>query len=151
MVTLEAAAREEVESELNRERSLRQEAEAAIAAERERAAAETAEAQNLADSHRRRLVDRSAQVARALSWGAFVGCAILLLVACAAAAQGVFPASWSRAVPLASAFVFVFGLAGLLSLVTGWNLLAARRSLTDSLEPRIGRVLSRLFGPEEPS
>jgi len=147
----EAAAREEVESELNRERSLRQEAEAATTAEKERAAAETAKARRLADGQRRRLKERSVQVSRAFSWMAFVGCTFLLVVACAAAAQGVFPASWSRAVPLASAFIFVFGVSSLVSSVTGWNLLVARRYFASNLEPRAGRLLARWFGPEEPS
>lgn len=144
----EAAARAEVEDELCRERSLRQEAEAQITAERERAASETAEARRVASSHRQRLELRSGQISQILSWAAFVTCTLLLVVACAAAAQGVFPSSWSRAVPVASAFVFVFGLCGLISLVTGWNLLAARRSLTDFLEVRVKRLLARWFGPE---
>lgn len=68
----------------------------------------------------------------------------------AAAAQGVFPASWSRAVSLAPTFVFVLGAAGLVSLITGWNLLGARRSLAGSLKVRVFRVLSGWFGLKPP-
>ena len=145
----EAAARAEVVEERDQERERRLEAEATITAERDLAATETAEARRVAKSHRQRLDKRSGQIARTLSWAAFGVATVLLVVACAAAAEGVFPTSWSRAVPWASAFVFVLGAAGLISLVTGWNLLSARRSLAGYLHPRVGRILMRWFGPDE--
>jgi hypothetical protein len=147
----EAEARAEVESELEAERARRKQAEATAIAEKARAATETAKARQLADGHRQRIDDRSRQLAGVLSWIGFVACTALLVIACAAAAQGVFPASWSRVLPLASALVFVFGVSGLLSMVTGWNLLDARRASSSRLEPLVRRMLERWLSPIGPS
>lgn len=145
----EEAARAEVERERDLERSRRERAEEAAAAENQRAAAEVAKAQRMADAHGSRLDSRAREIATFLSWVIFFLSAMILLFACAAAAEGLFPASWSRAIPFGSALVFVLALSGLASLLTGWNLLASRRSLAAYLEPRASRLLHRLFGPTE--
>jgi hypothetical protein len=147
----EAAARAEVEQELDRERSLREQAEATAAAEKDRAAAEAARAQRVADDHAGRLDTRAAEIATAISWAAFSLAAVLLLLACAAAAQGLFPSSWSKLVPLGSALVFLLGLTGLASLFTGWNLLQGRSWFATRIEPAINGRLHRWFGPADSS
>lgn len=145
----EEAARFEVERELEHERSRREQAEAAAAGEKAHAAAEIAKARRLADAHSTRLDTRAREIATFLSWAAFFVSATILLIACAAAAEGLFPSSWSRAVPFGSALVFVLALSNLVSLLTGWNLRSSRRSFAAHLEPRASRLLHRWFGPTE--
>lgn len=147
----EAAAREEVEQELSRERERRAEAEREAAAERGRATTEARRVERLTTRHADRLDRLAGRIADGLAWIAFAFAAALLLVASGAAAQGIFPSSWSRAIPFASALVFVITLLGLLSLLTGWNLLRSRRWLAELLVPRIDSVLHRLFGLRESS
>jgi hypothetical protein len=145
----EEATRAEVKRELDLERSRREQTEAAAAAEKEHAAAEVARARRIADEHSTRLGTRAREVATFLSWAAFFVSAMILLIACAAAAEGLFPSSWSRTVPFGSALVFVLALSSLASLLTGWNLRASRRSFAAYLEPPISRLLHRWFGPAE--
>jgi hypothetical protein len=145
----EKAARVEVERELKHERSRREQTEAVAAAEKEHAAAEVAEARRLADAHSARLDTRAREVATFLSWAAFFVSAMILVIGCVAAAEGLFPSSWSRVVPFGSALAFVLALSSLVSLLTGWNLLASRRSLAAHLEPWTSRLLHRWFGPAE--
>jgi hypothetical protein len=145
----EKAARSEVEDELNRERALRQQAEQSAIAEKDRATAEAVRAQRVVDDHASRLDVRAGQIASVASWAAFVIALFVLLAACAAAAQGLFPASWSKVVPLGSALVFLLALGGIVSLVSGWNLLASRRWLAANLARPIGALLHRVFGATE--
>ncbi len=145
----EEAARAEVERELDLERSRREQTEATAAAEKEHAASEVARARRLADAHSTRLDTRAREVAAFLSWAVFFVSAVILVIAFAAAAEGLFPASWLRAIPFGSALVFVLALSSLVSLLTGWNLRASRRSFAANLEPWASRLLHRWFGPTE--
>jgi hypothetical protein len=72
---------------------------------------------------------------------------LLLLVACAAAAQGLFPSSWSRLIPLGSGLVFLLALSGVVNLVTGWNLLVSRRWVAARLMPPLREALRRWLAP----
>lgn len=58
-------------------------------------------------------------------------------------ADGVFPESWSRLIPLGSALVFLLVLAGLASILGGWHLLLARAWLERRLRSRLQRLLRR--------
>lgn len=147
----EEAARAEVEEELELERVRREQAEVKAASEIDRAAAEAARAQRLTDQHAARLDARASDVTKWTSWAAFGVAVILLFAACAAAAQGVFPSSWSRAIPLGSALVFLLGVSGLISMATGWNLLVSRQWLARRLQPVVSRKLRQWFGPPDAS
>ncbi len=147
----EESARAEVEEELERERARREQAEIKAASETDRAAAEAARVQRLTDQHTDRLDTRASELAGFASWAAFGVAVVLLFAACAAAAQGVFPSSWSRVVPLGSALVFLLGLTGLISLATGWNLLVTRRWLAGRLQSPISHKLHQWFGPSDTS
>ena len=143
----ERAARADVEDELKRERALRKRSDAAVAAEKDRASAEAARAERVATRHADRLDARADQLASAISWTAFGFALLLLIAACAAAAQGLFPSSWSKLVPLGSGLVFLLTLSGVVSLVTGWNFLVARTWLAANLTPRVRRTLRHWFAP----
>jgi hypothetical protein len=145
----EAAARREVEEELRRERERSAEIEAGAAAARELGEQDLRRAQELADRHGQRLDTRAREIAAGVSWLAFGILLVVLLLACMAAAEGLFPASWSRLVPLGSAFVFLLALASAVNLVVGWNLLQAQRWLTTRLDPRIRTMLHSWFGFSE--
>jgi hypothetical protein len=145
----EAAARQEVEVELVRERGRRADAEREAVSERVRAAAEARRAERLADQHADRLHRIADRIAGGLAWLAFAISAAILLLGSAAAAQGIFPSSWAKAIPFASALVFLLALLGLVSLLTGWNLLKARRWLAARIMPKIAAVLHRIIGLRE--
>jgi hypothetical protein len=145
----EQATRAEVEEELALERTRREQAEVKAASEKDRAAAAAARSQQLTDQHADRLDARAGEVAKWVSWAAFSAAVVFLFAACAAAAQGVFPSSWSRAIPLGSALVFLLGVSGLISLVTGWNLLISRQWLARRLQPPISGKLHQWFGPPD--
>jgi hypothetical protein len=145
----EAAARAEVEAELERERSRRAKAEEQATADRNRAEDEVRRAREIADRHRTRLDTRARELAVAVSWGGFGLLFIITLLACGAAAQGVFPASWSRVIPFGSVFVFLLALASLANLIAGWSLLDVRRSLAVRLESPLRQQLHKWFGPSD--
>jgi hypothetical protein len=144
----EGAARAEVEEKLKRERVLRERSDSVASAEKDRARAEAARAQRVAARHADRLDARADQLASVISWTAFAAALLVLLAACAAAAQGLFPSSWSTLVPLGSGLVFLLALSGVVNLVTGWNLLVARVWLVARLSSRLRPALRRWFGPE---
>ncbi len=145
----EATARAEAEAERDHERARREEAESRIAAEQERARTEAERFQSLAAAHERRLEKWSRHLAGGASWIAFTLCALILLAAFAVAADGLFPASWSKLIPLGSALLFLLALGSLASLLNGWNLLAARRWLAGVLHRPSHRLIRRCFSEPE--
>jgi len=142
----EAAVRQEVEVELVRERGRRADAEREAVSERSRAAAGARRAERVVTEHADRLHRLAGKIAGGLAWAAFTVAAAVLLLASVAAAQGIFPSSWAKAIPFASAFVFLIALLGMVSLLTGWNLLKSRRWLAARITPRVATVLHRFFG-----
>lgn len=145
----EAAARQEVEAELTRERVLRADAERDAASERDRAAAEARRAERVAAGHTDRLDRIAGQIADGLAWAAFAIAVAVLLLGSAAATEGIFPSHWAKAIPLASALIFLLAVLGLTSLLTGWNLLQSRRWLATRTRPLLATLLHRLFGLRE--
>jgi hypothetical protein len=142
----EAAARQEVEVELVRERGRRADAEREAVSERGRAAAEARRAERVAAKHADRLHHLAGRIAGGLAWAALAIVAAVLILASAAGAQGIFPSSWAKAIPFASALVFLLALLTLVSLLTGWNLLKSRRWLAARIKTPLSAILHRLFG-----
>lgn len=143
----EAAARAEVEDELAEERVRRENAEAAIAAEQRGAAEAASKAQKIAAAHADHLSHVARRVAGAGSWVMFAVSVLLVVAGTVAATQGLFPSSWSEAIPLGSALIALVILGGLASLVWGWTLLDFRRWLAERLEQPAGRLIRRWFSP----
>jgi hypothetical protein len=141
----EASARQETEAELTRERARRAEAEREAASERNRAAAEARRAERVAAGHADRLDRLAGRIAGGLASIAVAIAAILLLLGSVAAAQGIFPSSWAKAIPFASALAFLLALLGLASILFGWNLLQSHRWLAARIKTPLSVVLHRLF------
>jgi hypothetical protein len=144
----EQAARAEVVEELERERARQAEIETKAASEVNRAATEAAEERLRSDRQADRFDQRAGQFAGLISWVFFAAGALFTVLACTAAAAGVFPSAWSRLIPLGSALAFLFGVGGVISFLTGWNLLMIRPRIAKYLKPRIARRLHAWFGPD---
>jgi hypothetical protein len=143
----ERAARAEVEEKFKREQARREHSDSVAAAEKDRASAEAARAQRITARHADHLDVRADQLASVISWAAFGVAVLFLLTACAAAAQGLFPSSWSKVVPLGSGLVFLLALSGVINLATGWNLLVSRTWLAARLGPHLREALRRWLSP----
>jgi hypothetical protein len=143
----EQAARAEVESMLKQERARCEEMEAAVHQERQRAELEAQKATDIAVAHGHRRAWLAHQVAAGISWISVALAGMLLALGAGLATQGLFPASWARAIPFATALVLLALLAGLASSLSGWNLFSSRRKLAAKLERPIAHGLDRLLTP----
>jgi hypothetical protein len=145
----EASARAETEKERDEERAGREEAEEQISAAERRTEAEAERSKAIIVARERRTEKWSVRLAAAGSWLIFGLLALLVLGACASAANGLFPESWSKLIPLGSALVFLLALASAATLIGGWNLLGARRWVARKVLPAAWSVLKRLFEDRE--
>lgn len=141
----EASARADAEKERDEERERREEAERRISEAEERAEAEAERSRELIAARVRHREDWSRRLAEAVSWVAFGVLCLLVLGACASAADGLFPKSWSKLIPLGSTLVFLLALASAVSLIGGWNLLTARRWAARRFLPGFKALLEKLL------
>lgn len=129
-----AAARADIQEELEREKEQRARAEAAFATERARTDEAIARAATITAAHRDRITGVAHGAARALGWAAFVFAVVVVLLGTGFATQGLFPDAWSRAVPfLAFPLIGIVVIAGLASLIFGFSL----RDLVPMVERRL--------------
>jgi hypothetical protein len=141
-------AQAETKEELRLETERLERAEATIAEEKERTRKAVEDAASLAEAQRRRISATATQVARVTGWAVFILALAAITVGTGFATSGLFPASWSRAIPfVASALIVVAVIASLVTLVSGLALKDLIAAVERRLAPPIERTLSRIAAP----
>lgn len=152
-----AAARSEVKAELDDERRHRQQAderreaaERAMAAEQARAAQAVAQIAAVTHAHATRVKDLSRMAARIIGWAAYSLVFALVVAGAGFATTGLFPESWSQAVPFVSWFVItMFVLVGLAGMAWGFSLHSIVDGAEKLLHQRIERRISGVLSPPD--
>jgi len=122
-------------------------AEAAEETRQERAGREKAEARLDRVSTRVRQI--SGGVARFVAWAVFIVLVAAVVIGTAVLTTDLLPESWSSAIPIAAAFVFVAVLAGLASLVFGVALKDVIPAVEHRLQSVIGPRMQRWLDARE--